>query len=151
HRADDEPDHPRERDPGDHRLPAGVRADLDPDPRRPARRDGRAGHLHLPRGVPEHPHGLRLGGLPEPLPGDACDHADRAGVVALVGALRGRQHAVSAADVAPRRTRRRGRRSWKPLATQIALLLGAVTVVAPILYVVSVSLRSPGEYFVHPY
>lgn len=39
-------------------------------------------------------------------------------------------------------------RVWAP---QLLLAIGAITIVAPILYVISVSLRSPGEYFVHPY
>lgn len=39
-------------------------------------------------------------------------------------------------------------RVWAP---QLLLAIGAITIVAPILYVISVSLRSSGEYFVHPY
>jgi multiple sugar transport system permease protein len=42
--------------------------------------------------------------------------------------------------------------SWlKPAALQATLVVGAIAIVAPVLYVVSVSLRSPAEYFVHPY
>lgn len=39
----------------------------------------------------------------------------------------------------------------KPAALQAVLIVGAIAIVAPVLYVVSVSLRSPAEYFVHPY
>lgn len=39
----------------------------------------------------------------------------------------------------------------KEAALQVGLILGAVTIVTPILYVLSVSLRSPDEYLLHPY
>jgi multiple sugar transport system permease protein len=41
--------------------------------------------------------------------------------------------------------------SLKPAGLQVLLVIGAVAIVAPVLYVISVSLRSPGEFFVRPY
>ena len=52
----------------------------------------------------------------------------------------------------PAATRRRLRsRLTRPVLGQIALILGGLTIVGPLLYVISVALRSPGDYFAQPY